>query len=58
LLVNDERFHLPIANRAGASEFYRIAREGGMVTMFEDGMIKARKGLTTIDEVMRVTRTE
>jgi type IV pilus assembly protein PilB len=58
LLVNDERFHLPIANRAGASEYFRIAREGGMVTMFEDGMIKALKGLTTVEEVVRVTRTE
>jgi type II secretory ATPase GspE/PulE/Tfp pilus assembly ATPase PilB-like protein len=58
LLVNDERFHLPIANRAGASEYFRIAREGGMVTMFEDGMIKALKGLTTVEEVVRVTRTD
>jgi type IV pilus assembly protein PilB len=34
----------------------RVARKQGMRTLFEDGMIKALKGLTTIDEVMRITQ--
>jgi len=33
----------------------RLARKQGMRTLFEDGMIKAMKGLTTIEEVMRIT---
>jgi type IV pilus assembly protein PilB len=33
----------------------RVARKQGMRTLFEDGMIKAMKGLTTIEEVMRIT---
>ena len=32
------------------------ALEGGMITMFEDGLAKAVRGETTIDEVLRVTR--
>ena len=33
----------------------RVAREEGMTTMAEDGLAKCRAGLTTIDEVFRVT---
>jgi type IV pilus assembly protein PilB len=36
----------------------KMARKQGMRTLFEDGMIKALKGLTTIDEVMRITHHE
>ncbi len=34
----------------------KMARKQGMHTLFEDGMIKALKGLTTLDEVMRITQ--
>ena len=34
----------------------RVARKQGMRTLFEDGMIKAIKGLTTLDEVLRITQ--
>jgi type IV pilus assembly protein PilB len=33
-----------------------LAREDGMKTMFEDGLLKARRGNTTIEEVLRVIR--
>ena len=56
VMMVDERFHTPIIQRASAQEFYRLAREGGMRTMFEDGLRKAVKGLTTIEELLRVTR--
>jgi len=36
----------------------RVARKQGMRTLFEDGMIKAIKGLTTLEEVMRITQQE
>jgi type IV pilus assembly protein PilB len=36
----------------------KVARKQGMRTLFEDGMIKALKGLTTIDEVLRITHHE
>jgi len=36
----------------------KVARKQGMRTLFEDGMIKALKGVTTIDEVLRITHQE
>jgi type IV pilus assembly protein PilB len=56
LMGVDERFHDPIVNRAGAPEYLRRAREAGMRTMFEDGLDKALRGETTIEELLRVTR--
>jgi type IV pilus assembly protein PilB len=36
----------------------KVARKQGMRTLFEDGMIKAMKGQTTLEEVMRITQHE
>ena len=33
-----------------------LAREGGMKTMFEDGLRKVELARTTLDEVLRVIR--
>ena len=40
LMVVDERFHDAIVQRAGAPEYFKLAREAGMTTMFEDGLRK------------------
>jgi type IV pilus assembly protein PilB len=56
LMMLDHRFHDPIVRRAGAPEYMQLAREGGMRTMFEDGVLKAAQGTTTLEELMRVTR--
>ncbi|MFA4818938.1 MAG: GspE/PulE family protein [Patescibacteria group bacterium] len=45
-----------ILNRAPSQELFKAARKQGMITMFEDGFIKAKAGITTIEEVLRVTR--
>ncbi|HOB35186.1 MAG TPA: ATPase, T2SS/T4P/T4SS family, partial [Bacillota bacterium] len=37
-----------------ASRLRKLAREEGMVTMYEDGMEKVKMGLTTREEVVRV----
>ncbi len=37
-----------------AEQFETQAKKEGMVTMFEDGIIKAAQGFTTIEEVLRV----
>jgi type IV pilus assembly protein PilB len=58
LMVLDERYHDPILRRAGAPEFLRLAQERGMRTMFEDGLIKAMQGLTTVEELLRITRVQ
>jgi type IV pilus assembly protein PilB len=56
LMNVDERYHDPILRRAGSPEYLRLAQERGMRTMFEDGLIKATRGCTTIEELLRVTR--
>ena len=56
LMLVDERFHEPIVRRAGAPEYFRLAREKGMRSMFEDGLAKAVQGITTIQEVLEATR--
>ncbi|MFO0889269.1 MAG: GspE/PulE family protein [Isosphaeraceae bacterium] len=36
----------------------RVARKQGMRTLFQDGIVKAIKGQTTLDEVLRITQHE
>jgi len=56
LMVLDERFHDAIVRRSGAPEYFRLARERGMQTMFEDGLRKVLAGSTTIEELLEATR--
>lgn len=44
-----------IGPKANTAALEQIARREGMTTMIEDGIAKCRAGLTTIDEVFRVT---
>jgi type IV pilus assembly protein PilB len=43
-----------IAQRSSSQDILRKAREEGMKTMLEDGLEKASRGVTTLDEVIRV----
>ena len=54
-LVIDDALRAVVMQRAGAGEIARIARARGMRTMFEDGIAKALRGQTTLEEVLRVT---
>ncbi|MFA6105628.1 MAG: ATPase, T2SS/T4P/T4SS family [Patescibacteria group bacterium] len=45
-----------INQRATAADIYDAARKQGMLSMLEDGLIKAKMGVTTISEVLRVTK--
>ncbi|OGH58924.1 MAG: hypothetical protein A2725_04220 [Candidatus Magasanikbacteria bacterium RIFCSPHIGHO2_01_FULL_33_34] len=44
-----------ILKRASTDEIVNVARKGGMKLMVEDGMEKVFNGITTIQEVLRVT---
>lgn len=44
-----------ISSNATANEINKLARKEGMFSMFEDGLIKAMTGITTIEEILRVT---
>ncbi|HSX42143.1 MAG TPA: ATPase, T2SS/T4P/T4SS family [Candidatus Saccharimonadales bacterium] len=56
MAMNEEIENLAV-KKAPASELQKAAIKNGMVTMVQDGLMKALKGLTTVDEVMRVTMT-
>jgi type IV pilus assembly protein PilB len=45
-----------INNRATADDISAFAEKSGMITMMQDGLVKAKMGMTTIEEVLRVTR--
>lgn len=57
-LVLDEDLRRLILQRASAGEIMKLARSKGMRTLREDGMEKVKQGLTTAEEVMRVTQME
>jgi general secretion pathway protein E len=47
-----------LMQHADASDIERAARASGMRTMYEDGLRKALAGLTTVEEVLRVTQED
>src|SRR6185369_11716467 len=58
LLLVTEAIRPLVMNRAPASTIAQRAMEQGMRTLRHDGWNKVRAGLTTIEEVLRVTQTE
>ena len=54
LVITDPLRRL-VLKHADAGELQAEAQRGGMDTMYEDGLRKAVAGLTTIEEVLRVT---
>jgi len=55
LLIVDEKFTNVINQNASVSSVQQVFRENGVSSMFDDGMKKVKQGLTTIEEVLRVT---
>ncbi len=55
LLMNDQVRH-EVLQRASSEQIYRVAREYGMLSMFEDGFSKVLAGLTSTAEVLRVAQ--
>ena len=54
LVMNDVLRKL-VMQHAGMGDIEQAARNSGMRTMYEDGLLKAMQGVTTIEEVLRVT---
>jgi general secretion pathway protein E len=55
-LVMSDPLRRLVMQRADAGEVEKQARAEGMRTMYEDGIAKAVAGITTIEEVLRVTQ--
>ena len=45
-----------ILKRSSSDEIMAVAQRNGMTTMLEDGLEKALNGITTLEEVLRVTK--
>jgi general secretion pathway protein E len=45
-----------VHERATPQKIQEAATEAGMISMYHDGLRKARQGMTSLDEVIRVTR--
>ena len=58
LMVPDEQIRKLIANKAALDEIRQAVLKTGMKTMREDGLEKVEKGLTSREEVLRVTQEE
>src|SRR5438876_5394590 len=58
LFVINEDARSLILRKASTGELRRYGPENGMATLREDGWAKARAGLTTVPEVLRVTQEE
>ncbi|HOM26918.1 MAG TPA: GspE/PulE family protein [bacterium] len=53
-IMNDELRDLTL-RRVSAEELRKVAEKSGMRSMFDDGVLKVKMGLTTLDEVISVT---
>ncbi len=55
-LVMSDPLRRLVMQHADMGKIEALAREEGMRTMYEDGLVKALDGVTTIEEVLRVTQ--
>jgi type IV pilus assembly protein PilB len=55
MLTVDDKFRNVITSDSSVSNMRRVFCESGGLTLYDDGIRKVKKGLTTLDEVLRVT---
>jgi type IV pilus assembly protein PilB len=55
MLSVDDHFRDIIARNPNVAEFRRMCIERGMVTLRQDGLAKAGKGMTSVEEILRAT---
>ena len=55
LLVMDDSLRDMVTRNPDVTQLRKLCRERGLVTLREDGFDKVMKGLTTVDEILRVT---
>ncbi len=58
LLVVDEAVRDAVMRGTDAAKLQDIARAGGLVSLYEDGLRKVAAGVTSLDEVLRVTQDQ
>ncbi len=58
LMVMDEKIRNLTVAKAPIDDIRRQAISSGMITLMEDGVSKVRQGLTTVEEILRVTQED
>lgn len=58
LFVMNDVAHKAILSGADATTLHKVARESGMITLYEDGLRKVAAGVTSLEEVLRVTQDQ
>jgi len=58
LFVLDEQMHRVIMSGADATMLHGAARQQGMTTLYEDGLRKVVQGITSMEELLRVTQDQ
>jgi general secretion pathway protein E len=58
LFMLDDEMHRVIMSGADATKLHIAARDQGMTTLYEDGLRKVVQGITSMEEVLRVTRDQ
>jgi general secretion pathway protein E/type IV pilus assembly protein PilB len=58
LMVNTDELKDLIVQRTNANTLRHVALKNGMITLRQDGWKKVQAGVTTIDEVARVTAAD
>jgi type II secretory ATPase GspE/PulE/Tfp pilus assembly ATPase PilB-like protein len=56
LLVMDNDIRHLLTSGADSVRMKDMAVRNGMATLFEDGLLKVKTGMTTLNEVLRVTQ--
>ena len=55
LLVMDDGLRDTVTRNPDVNNLRKLCRERGLVSLRQDGFEKVKKGLTTVDEILRVT---
>jgi type II secretory ATPase GspE/PulE/Tfp pilus assembly ATPase PilB-like protein len=58
LMIPDEKIHNAVVSKSSTNEIRKLALAAGMITLKEDGIRKIKEGLTTVEEVLRVTEED
>ena len=58
LFIITEEIRSLVLRKASSGKIRRVALEQGMVSLREDAWTKARAGLTTVEEILRVTQED
>ena len=55
MMVMDDALRDMVTRNPDVTQLRKLCRERGLVTLRQDGFEKVMKGLTTVDEILRVT---